>query len=123
MDNELILNMYYTHDLQMDKYNKYLSDIGSHKEIKSKNDLESNILEFYDNKGKKILRASYQILGRYYEKDYIWRWGWSLQMHKSLNYFIKKIFDYGFNLTSITEEKNSVAFFIKNLIFYLCSPI
>jgi hypothetical protein len=37
-------------------------------------------------------------------------------MHKSLNYFIKKIFDYGFNLTSITEEKNSVAFFIKNLI-------
>jgi hypothetical protein len=121
MDSELILNMYYTYDLQIDKYKNYASQISSFKEIKSKNDLESNILEFYDSKGKKILKASYQYLGRYYEKDDIWKWGWSMDMHKSLNYFIKKIFDYGFNIVTVDKEKkevknNSISSVIKNII-------
>ena len=115
MDNELILNMYHMYDLQNDKYKQYIKELASFKEIKSKNDLESNILEFYDNKGKKILKAKNQILGRYYKKDFIWKWGWSLNMHKSLNYFIKKIFDYGFNLTN-SDDKNNIVFTIKNII-------
>ncbi len=118
MDVDLILNMYHNYDLQMNKYGNYALQISSFKEIKSKNDLESNILEFYDAKGKKILKASYQYLGRYYEKDSMWQWGWSMDIHKSLNYFIKKIFDYGFNIVSVKNEnkKDFVLTLIKNII-------
>jgi hypothetical protein len=115
MDNELILNMYHMYDVQNEKYKQYIKEIALFKEIKSNNDLEPNIMEFYDNKGKKILKAKHQVLGRYYEKDNIWKWGWSLTMHKSLNYFIKKILDYGFNLTN-SDDKNNIVFTIKNII-------
>jgi hypothetical protein len=42
-------------------------------------------------------------------------------MHKSLNYFIKKIFDYGFNIVTVDKEKkevknNSISSVIKNII-------
>jgi hypothetical protein len=118
MDVELVHNMYHYYDLQNSKYEAYVSEISYFKDIKSKNDLENNVMELYDKKNKKILRATYQYLGRYYPDDKTWKWAWSIPMHKSLNYFIKKIFDYGFNI--VIDEKqydiHNILYLIKLMI-------
>jgi hypothetical protein len=106
MDIELIHNMYHYYDSQFFKYKKFFNEVSYSKEINSQSDTNSNIIEFYNKKNKIILKASYQFLGRYFEKDNIWKWGWCIDMHKNLNYFIKKIFDYGFNLNTVIDNKN-----------------
>lgn len=117
MDIEIIQNMYNYYDIHNSKYESYISKISYTKEIKSQNDLNNNIIEIYDNKNKKILKATYYYLGRYYDNENIWVWGWSILMHKSLNYYIKKIFDYGFNITIEDKDKsNKTLLIIKTII-------
>jgi hypothetical protein len=111
MDKEIIQNMYHYYDSHIDKYYKYFEgDISIETKI-SNNDIEFSKLILYKN-GKKLLSASYSILGKYHHNDNIWIWGWSLPIKKNQNFFIKKIFDYGYNIV----ENNDTTILIKELL-------
>jgi hypothetical protein len=111
MDNDVIQNMYYYLDNANNKYSKYFVGSFEIKDYPSKSDTEFSKIEIYKN-GKKILIASYSVLSKYYVKDNIWIWSWSLPIQKNQNYFIKKIFDYGYNII----DKNKISQLLKDIL-------
>jgi hypothetical protein len=115
MNSEFINSTYEYFNNQDSKYDKYLNNIVSFKEIKSSNDTIESIIELYDKNEKIKIKASYQYLGEYYIDEHIWKWGWAKDMSKNNNYFIKKIFDYGFNLDT-NKGQSKIASLIKSII-------
>ncbi len=105
--------MYNYYDMNDEKYHKYFKrDIDTEeKNIVSKDDTEYNKMEIYKNK-KKIMTYSYSILGKYDFKEKIWIWGWSLPIPKNQTYFIKKIFDYGYNIV----DNNKITSMVKDIL-------
>jgi len=113
MDVEFIRKAYEYHDIQMDKYRKYFNNIVVDELNDSDNDTGQSILKCYDKNNKLIIKSTYQFLGVY--KNNIWTWGWAIDISKNINYFIKKIFDYGFNINTL-QGKNKIASLLKSLM-------
>ncbi len=113
MDIETIQNMYNYYDINIEKFSKYFryDSTIEIKEIFSKNDTEYNKIEIFKN-NKKIMIYSWSLLGKYNIKDNIWKWGWSLPISKNQTFFIKKIFDYGYNII----DNNNTTNILKDLL-------
>lgn len=66
---------------------------------RSKNDMEKNIVEFYDKDLKLIKKYAYEILGVYNSTTKAWAWGWSIvNLKKNDTYIIRKLLNYGIDL-------------------------
>jgi hypothetical protein len=84
------------YELNMDFFkNIYKRDIVR----KSNNDMERDIIKFYD-KNNKLLRAyKYEVIGIYKETDHLWQWAWAnSELEKNKNYLSRKILNYGLDL-------------------------
>lgn len=69
-------------------------------------DKENQEILFYDSNKKLLTKYKYQILGKTNNTDNIlhWYWGWSLDFIKSKIILSKKLFEYGLNIDSNTNQ-------------------
>lgn len=63
-------------------------------------DLDRNVVVFYDKDRKEIKRYKYEYVGIYHSDGQIWTWTWALaKVPKNLSALSKKILNYGLDMT------------------------
>ena len=84
------------YELNIDFFNK-INDIRI--ENKSDNDMDRNIIKFYDKNNKLLRKYKYEIIGIYKENQNLWQWAWAnSELPKNLNFLSRKILNYGLDL-------------------------
>ena len=74
------------------KFKKYIF------KAKNTNDLERNIIEFYDDDNK-VYKYYYEIIGLYNQENEFWVWAWSLSdFSKNLTYTSRRLLNYGLDI-------------------------
>ena len=88
----------YYDDLR-DKYNSLFKKFKDYNLFLKEQDLERNIISYFDKDGEVVFKSEYEILGVYNKTKKLWTWGWSdPNRHKNEIYISRKILDYGFNI-------------------------
>jgi hypothetical protein len=87
------LEYYDTNNEIYEKFNKKITYI---KFIYAENDLEHNIIIFYDKNKKEIARSKYEIIGLYNSNSNVWIWAWAVpSFKKNSTGIVRKIWNYG----------------------------
>ncbi len=99
MVNDIIINSLNYYDTNYEKYDKLIESIVYIKFIRKNNDLEHNVLIFYDKNKKEIFQSKYEIIGIYNKSYNLWVWAWAMpKLKKNLSYISRKILTYGLDL-------------------------
>ncbi len=113
------------YDQNNEKYNSIKKKIKYVKHaIINQKDIEGVKLIFYDENHVELFTSRVEILGKYYNYNNMWIWGWSLpSVDKSLTAIIRKIFLYGTDI----DINNSENILLKNELvtsrFRISDPI
>jgi hypothetical protein len=83
-----------------DKNNEIYNNILKHakyiKFIEAKNDMENNVIIFFDKNKKKLFESRYEIIGLYNSNSNTWTWSWAISTFKKNNTSIaRKLWNYG----------------------------
>lgn len=73
-------------------------------------------LSFHDRDKKHLFTSRVEIVGKYYEGQQVWIWGWALpSINKSLSTIIRDVFIYGTDINVYTDQTpNDQNILIKN---------
>jgi hypothetical protein len=98
-DKNILSDALEYYDNNLERYNKFMSQVKFIKKIKSNNDLEHNVIIFYDKDKKVLLKSRYEIFGIYMNRINTWAWAWSIPFFKkNMTYISRKILNYGVEL-------------------------
>ena len=96
---DLIINSLRYFDKNKDKYFKFISKVKFVVFIYDENDMNHNVIIFYDKKNNELFRSKFEIMGIYYSFSNTWAWAWSAPLFKkNLTYISKKILQYGLDI-------------------------
>jgi len=95
----IIVNALEYYDINNEKYKSLKEKAKFVKIEKSGNDIEYNIMIFFDKNKKIIFRSRYEVIGMIGNESKIWTWGWAIPyLQKNSIKTSKEIFLYGINL-------------------------
>ena len=97
MDNiSLVTTALEYYDTNNETYNNAFKNVYYTKFIQAENDLEHNIIIYYDKNKNEILRSKYEIIGLYNSNSNTWTWAWAISSFKKNNTnIVRKIWNYG----------------------------
>lgn len=97
--NNIITDALRYYDNNIEKYNDFYNKIDNVDFKESTNDLEHNIIIFYDKNKKKIFESKYEIIGLYNDFANVWTWAWSIPSNtRNKIQIIKNVLNYGIDL-------------------------
>ena len=99
---DLILNALKYYDINTEKYSGFVDKARYYSliQIPAENELEYNIIIFYDKHKKEFFRSRYELLGYYNAKLKMWAWGWVINAKKNEIVFGKKLINYALDLSN-----------------------
>jgi hypothetical protein len=98
-NKDLILNSLKYYDINNEKYANLFTRAKYYNLIRPSNDLEYNIIIFYDKNKKEFFKSRYELVGCYYIDISVWAWSWILPTSNKNEYEIaKKLLNYGLDL-------------------------
>lgn len=97
MDNiSLVTTALEYFDENSERYDGILKHAKYIKFIEAANDMEHNIVCFFDKDKREILRSRYEIIGLYNSNTNTWTWSWAISFFKKNNTNIaRKLWNYG----------------------------
>lgn len=97
MDNiSLVTTALEYYDTNSEKYEGLLKHAKYLKFIEAMNDMENNVVCFFDKNKNEILRSRYEIIGLYNSSTNTWTWSWAIAVFKKNNTNIaRKLWNYG----------------------------
>ena len=96
---DIVTNSLKYYDKNMEIYKDKLKYAKYFKIEESSSDTQHEILLFYDENKKLILKTRYEYIGIYGHNTQTWIWGWSIPtLRKISTTIIRKIFNYGAEL-------------------------
>ena len=98
MEETVIKLAFSYYDDLRDKFNPLFNQIVDHIRHIKHNDMERNIIEYFDADKKVVFRSEYEILGVYDKTKKVWIWGWSDPLSKKNEIYIsRQLLNYGFD--------------------------
>jgi len=95
------------YDSNIDKYDHIYKNIYYYKYIKYDNDIENNIIIFYDKNKVECFRSRYEILGIFNTINNMWIWAWANpNLDKKNTNIVRRLWSHG-----VTLDKSD--FFLK----------
>jgi len=117
---DTIVNSLEHFDRNFEKNKKLFTHVKYYKIVPNENDLEHNVIYFYNSDKEEIYKSRYEVLGLYNNDVKIWAWAWSLPyLTKNNSYISRKILNYGLNISPdelIKAELITSRFRISSLI-------
>jgi hypothetical protein len=97
MDNiSLVTTALEYHDNNTELYGNLFKNVKYIKFVQAGNDMEHNVIMFYDNNKNEIFRSKYELIGLYNTNSNTWTWAWAIPTFKKNNTnIIRKIWNYG----------------------------
>jgi hypothetical protein len=97
MDNiSLVTTALEYYDMNNETYNNAFKNVYYTKFIQAENDLEHNIIIYYDKNKNEIMRSKYEVIGLYNSNSNTWTWAWAISSFKKNNTnIVRKIWNYG----------------------------
>ena len=97
MDNiSLVTNALEYYDANNEIYNDTFKNVYYIKFIEAENDLEHNIIIYFDKNKNEIFRSKYEVIGLYNTNSNTWTWAWAISSFKKNNTnIVRKIWNYG----------------------------
>jgi hypothetical protein len=87
------------YDKNCEIYKNFDKDFKYIKYENSDNDIEHNLIIFYDKNKKELFRTRYEVLGLFINETQTWIWGWAVShFTKNTTNIVRKIFNYGAEL-------------------------
>lgn len=100
MNIDLIKNSLEYYDRNKETYYSFIKNIKYVGFNKSTNDMNHDIIKFYDENKNEIHVSAYEEVGVYSSDHMIWTWAWSIPfLRKNQTYIISKVLDYGIQLS------------------------
>lgn len=106
MDNiTLVKTSLQYYDDNTEKYSNLLRNASYIKFIESDNNIDHNIIVYYDDDKNEFFRSRYEIMGVYYSSTHTWTWGWAIpSLKKKHTNIIRNIWNYGASIDDITSR-------------------
>jgi hypothetical protein len=100
MNTDIINNALEYYDKNKEIYQKFMNKIKYISFDKGYNEIDHDIITFYDNNKQQIHNTAFEEIGVYASDHKVWTWAWSIPtLRKTQTYIISKILDYGIKLS------------------------
>lgn len=87
------------YDANNEKYRFVFKGARYVKFIPSKNDLEHNVVVFYNDAKEEMFRSRFEVIGLFNSNSNTWSWAWSIPTYRKNNtHIVRQIFMYGSEL-------------------------
>jgi len=100
MNSDIINNALEYYDTNTELYQNFIDKIKYISFDKSYNELDHDIITFYNDKKQEFHKSTFEEIGVYTSDHKVWTWAWSIpSLRKTQTYIISKILDYGIKLS------------------------
>lgn len=87
------------YDTNNETYSNTFKNVNYTTFVKANNDMEHNMIIFYDKNKKELFRSKYEIIGLHNTDSNTWTWGWAIPNFKKNNTnIIRRLWNYGATL-------------------------